>query len=104
MALGKPVVTTNAGGPREIVAHEETGLLVPPGDVSALTGALASLLNDRARARGMGAAGRRRYEALFTAPRMARETRGLYEKIVSERSRRGVSSEAAASSPTRELT
>jgi glycosyltransferase involved in cell wall biosynthesis len=36
----KPVITTNVGGLPEVVAHEQTGLLVPPGDAPALAEAI----------------------------------------------------------------
>lgn len=60
MAFGLPVVATRLEAIPEIVAHDETGLLVPPGDPVALADALSSLLADPARARRMGAAGRAR--------------------------------------------
>ncbi len=41
-----PVVATNVGGIPDVVTHEVTGLLVPPGDANALAGALATLLSD----------------------------------------------------------
>lgn len=43
-AMGKPVITTNHGGPQETVINEETGLLVPPGDVEALATAIDNVL------------------------------------------------------------
>ncbi|QXD16186.1 glycosyltransferase family 4 protein [Rhodocaloribacter litoris] len=46
MAVGTPVVATAVGGIREIVRHEETGLLVPYGDHTALASALDRLLGD----------------------------------------------------------
>jgi glycosyltransferase involved in cell wall biosynthesis len=57
MAAGRPVVGTRAGGIPELVADGETGLLVPPGDPAALARALVALLQDKTRARAMGAAG-----------------------------------------------
>ncbi len=51
LSAGVPVVTSALGGALEIV-DEETGVLVPPGDIDALTGALQGLVTDReARAR-----------------------------------------------------
>ena len=50
MALGKPIVATNAGGLPEIILDGETGILVPPRDVNAAACAIEKLLsNDRLR-------------------------------------------------------
>ncbi len=46
MAAGVPVVATNVGGIPEIVTHEESALLVPPGDTDRLAAAMAELLAD----------------------------------------------------------
>ncbi len=46
MAVGVPVVTTRLAGIEELVAHEQSGLLVPPGDADALAAALRRLLAD----------------------------------------------------------
>ena len=43
-AMGKPVITTNHGGPQETVIDKETGLLIAPNDVDALTDAIADVL------------------------------------------------------------
>lgn len=42
-----PVVATAAGGTPELVRHEESGLLVPPGDAAKLRQAIARVLEDR---------------------------------------------------------
>jgi glycosyltransferase involved in cell wall biosynthesis len=60
MACGLPCVGTRVEAVPEIVRDGETGLLVPPGDPAALSGALERLLADPARARAMGARGRAR--------------------------------------------
>ena len=46
-ACGKPVISTRCGGPEDIVT-EETGLLVPVGDVEALAGAMLRMLDTAA--------------------------------------------------------
>jgi starch synthase len=71
MAFGLPVVGTRIEAIPEIVAEGETGLLVPPRDVGALTRALETLLRDPERARRMGAAGRARVAARFGWDRVA---------------------------------
>jgi glycosyltransferase involved in cell wall biosynthesis len=60
MACGLPCVGTRIEAVPEIVREGETGLLVPPGDPTALAAALQRLLADPARARAMGARGRAR--------------------------------------------
>jgi glycosyltransferase involved in cell wall biosynthesis len=61
MALGLPVVASAIPPHREILAGEECGLLVPPGDREALSIALAGLLAEPARLSSMG----RRARVLF---------------------------------------
>jgi glycosyltransferase involved in cell wall biosynthesis len=61
MALGKPVVATNVGGPAEIVEDGVTGRLVPPGDPVALADALLAVLGDRAMMAHAAAAARARF-------------------------------------------
>lgn len=57
--LGVPAVSSDCcHGPREIVEHGATGLLVPVGDVAATTEAVAALLADEGRRRAMGAEAR----------------------------------------------
>jgi glycosyltransferase involved in cell wall biosynthesis len=46
LAVGTPVVSTSVGGVPEVVHDGENGLLVPPNDVAALTGALRAILTD----------------------------------------------------------
>lgn len=58
MACGKPVVSTNRGGPQETVRDGETGYLVPPHDPQALAKRVVALLNDPAARERMGQAAR----------------------------------------------
>lgn len=59
-ANGKPVVAARAGGVVEVVKHEENGLMVPFGDVGALSEALSRLVVDSDLSRRLGRAGRER--------------------------------------------
>jgi glycosyltransferase involved in cell wall biosynthesis len=65
MACELPCIGTNVEAVPEIIEEGVTGLLVPPGDDIALTGAVAALLRDPARARAMGERGRRRVARQF---------------------------------------
>ncbi|MFD3564409.1 glycosyltransferase family 4 protein [Streptomyces sp. NPDC058686] len=58
MASGVPVIAPAAGGPLDLVAHGRTGLLVTPGDASAVRDAVWSLAEDPLRRLAYGAAGR----------------------------------------------
>jgi glycosyltransferase involved in cell wall biosynthesis len=73
-----PVVATNVSSIPEIVAHGETGLLVPPDDPNALADAVARVLADPGT---FGAAGRERARAEFSVARMADATLAVYDQI-----------------------
>jgi len=53
-ASGKPVIASNLGGMAELVAHQERGLLVPPGDLNALIEAMLWMTENSQSARTMG--------------------------------------------------
>jgi glycosyltransferase involved in cell wall biosynthesis len=66
MAIARPVVAAACGGIPEIVRDGEEGYLVAPRDLPAFTAAIVRLLGDRELRARLGAAGRRRAEALFS--------------------------------------
>lgn len=78
---GRPVIASKVGGLPEVVLNGETGLTVPPDDAEALASAIASLLQDRSRAVGLGTAARTRALERFTVSRMADQYEGLYERL-----------------------
>ncbi len=80
MALEKAVVTTGDSAAPEILDHGETGLIVPPRDVDAMTRAIVELLADPARMKRMGQEARRRAADKFNFPKMMR----LYERCYDE--------------------
>ena len=65
MACGKPIIATDVGGIPDMVG-DECGILVPAGDVSALTEAMLRLAGDVKLRTKMGEAAKRRYEKLFS--------------------------------------
>jgi glycosyltransferase involved in cell wall biosynthesis len=83
MALSKPTVASNTGGIPEVVAHGETGLLVPPRDAHALAAAISTLLKDPERRERMGRAGLARVTRLFSADEMVEKTVGVYRNLES---------------------
>lgn len=70
MLAGKPVVATRAGGALEIIKHNATGLLTPPGDSSALSEALSTLLRNPEKAASLAEAGRQSAAGRFSIPSM----------------------------------
>ncbi|MDY6949999.1 MAG: glycosyltransferase family 4 protein [Thermodesulfobacteriota bacterium] len=79
MATGLPVVATRAGGMPEVVEHQKTGILVAPGDASALASALLYLLsNDSARS-SMARAARKRVTNIFSWESVSAKLLGLYQ-------------------------
>jgi glycosyltransferase involved in cell wall biosynthesis len=82
LLLHRPVVASRTGGLPDTVQHEETGLLVPPGDAVALAGAIVRLLDDPAAREGMGRLGRKRVRERFdTAPTIDR-LEAIYRGLV----------------------
>ncbi|HXE74170.1 MAG TPA: glycosyltransferase family 4 protein [Candidatus Xenobia bacterium] len=84
MAHGLPVVASARGGIPEAVKHGENGLLVRDPEPELLAGAVASLLGDPARARQLGAAGRRTVVQHFSAEQMVDNTIAVYEQVCRE--------------------
>ena len=95
MAHGRPVVASAVGGLLDLVVDGETGIHVPPGDVSALRAAIERLLGDRELRRRMGEAGRTRAAERFSWETVTRETVELYARYAGKNpDRGGASSEA----------
>ncbi len=65
MSAARPVISTRLAGIPELVAHEETGLLVSPGNTSAFSRALEQLIRDPELRGRYGRAGRARIEQHF---------------------------------------
>ena len=80
MACGVPLVSTSGGALPEVVG--DAGKLVPVGDPSALTAAIAELLEDQTRAEVQGRAGRVRMEEKFSWDRAAEQMTDLYRRIM----------------------
>lgn len=79
MAAAVPVVATRVGGVPELV-DERTGVLVEPGDHSALAAAVGRLLERPDLGRRLGEAGRRVARLRFTRERMAAGLAALYDE------------------------
>lgn len=76
-----PVVAFDSGGLRDIVHHDKTGLLVAPGDRTALARTVDSLLADENRIRDLGKAGRLYALANFAPESSARRYADIYRQL-----------------------
>ena len=82
-ACARAIVTTDAPGCREIVRHEENGLLVPLSDASALAKALQRLIENPALRVQMGKRGREIAVADFSLETVIDETLRVYRDLLS---------------------
>jgi glycosyltransferase involved in cell wall biosynthesis len=84
MASALPVVATDVSGTNQVMIDGTTGWLVPPGEDEPLAAAIEALLEDPARARARGAAGRERVVEAFGARRQAERLAALYRGMPAE--------------------
>ncbi|HZY62561.1 MAG TPA: glycosyltransferase family 4 protein [Edaphobacter sp.] len=91
MAATLPVVATDVGGNPEAVKDGVNGYVVPPEDFEALAQAIIRLLEDPAKAKKMGEAGKLIVSEKFTTEMMMTQTVGTYKKLLNGKSRRGTS-------------
>ena len=83
MAASKPVIATDGGGTRELVADGVTGYLIPQKSPGLLAEKIEHLLSDDGLRENMGIAGKERILSEFNIDRMVREHSSLYEKLTS---------------------
>jgi glycosyltransferase involved in cell wall biosynthesis len=81
-AAGRPSITTDAPGCRELVVDGETGLLVPVRSVEPLAEAMAALATDPERRKTLGAQARARVEVGFSAAAIGARTVALYKALL----------------------
>jgi len=81
-AVGRPIITTDVPGCREVVTDGVHGLLVPPRRAETLADAVRTLLLDPARAAAMGKAARARAVAEFSIERVVEATLRIYQSVM----------------------
>ncbi len=82
MASSLPIVATSVGEVPSLISAHETGLLVPPSDVDALTSAIRTLLADPALRQQLGTSARDLVESSFSAARMTRHYTEVYTRVL----------------------
>ena len=81
-ACGRPIIAADGPGLREIVKHNENGLLVPPRDAKALADAIQTLAGAPDLRRRMGEKGRQMVAASFGEETVVRQTLDLYRALL----------------------
>ena len=82
MFAALPIVASDVGEIRTALAGGAAGVLVPPGDVPALAGALARVLGDPGAARALGARAAERGVAEYDLARTVERYAGLYAQLL----------------------
>ncbi|OPY15551.1 MAG: N,N'-diacetylbacillosaminyl-diphospho-undecaprenol alpha-1,3-N-acetylgalactosaminyltransferase [Syntrophus sp. PtaB.Bin001] len=81
-SCSRPIVTTDTPGCREVVRHEENGLLVPVRSTIALTNALQLLIENPELRKKMGAKGREIAVSKFAVEKIVAETLAVYRELI----------------------
>ena len=82
LIAGKPAISYDVDGAREVVIPQQTGFLLPPRSVEPLAEAIITLAQDAALRRQLGDTGRSRCAACFDYHRMTDRLRTLYESLL----------------------
>lgn len=72
MILNKPIIASNVGAIPEVIIGGESGILIPPGEPTALAEGIIETLKDDQKAQMLSKNARKRYEKYFTAKKMSR--------------------------------
>lgn len=83
---GKPVISFDIDGAPEVCRHDDTGLLVPPGDEAGLAEAAVRLGTDPVLRRHFGNRGRELFTEIFRHEFMTERIREVYERVLQQRS------------------
>ncbi len=82
MARGVPVVASDIPGNRDLIEHDQSGVLYPLGDVEALTKATNVLLRNDQRRLSIGGAARERVKQVFSLEQMINGYDQLYTQLL----------------------
>ena len=82
LIAGKPVVSYDIDGAREVVIPDETGFLLPRESISELNEALCSLIESPELRERLGSAGRESFTDRFRHQTMTREIRKVYQRVL----------------------
>jgi glycosyltransferase involved in cell wall biosynthesis len=92
MAMETPLVATDVGGTSELVTSGVHGIIVPPRDTSALTGAIDAVFADPAAATARATTARERIENELSFAQRTRKLEEIYDEVMEARQSRYVAS------------
>ena len=87
MASGTPVIASNVGDLKYVVAAEQTGLLFPSGNTAILSNAIARMINEPEWCAKLGRSARERVEDLFTWDDVALQISEFYLELMEVQNR-----------------
>ena len=79
------MVAYDCDGAREVCLQDETGFLVPPGDILEFTTRLVQLARDRALRERLGRRGQQMVKECFGVERMVDDLYALYLRLAAEK-------------------
>ena len=85
LIAGKPVVSYDVDGAREVVIPEQTGYLLPAESIDPLARALTELAADPEKRARFGQTGRERFTDQFRHETMTRRLREIYQRVLNDR-------------------
>jgi glycosyltransferase involved in cell wall biosynthesis len=90
LIAGKPVVSYDIDGAREVVLPGETGFLLPPRSVAGMANAILQLAADWQMRERFGQTGRAKFTDQFRHETMTRRLREIYEQVIEESRRQAI--------------
>lgn len=82
MAAGKPVIATDVGGTSEVVINNETGILVQPKDIEAVTSGIIGLIDSAELCTRLGETGRRHVQHNYSVDNYVARLDSLYRQLL----------------------
>ncbi|MFX0132875.1 MAG: glycosyltransferase family 4 protein [Candidatus Hodarchaeota archaeon] len=92
-SMGKPIVTTNTIGCREVVEHEKNGILIPPKNIDALAEAIKCLIKNKNECKKFGQYSRKKAIKEFDINLVIDKSINIYKELIEKRTgNKGVNS------------
>ncbi len=84
LLAGKPVISYDVDGAREVVIQDQTGILLEPRSIQPLATAITELAHDEPRRQKLGRAGQQNCRLRFCHEEMTRQIRQLYQQVLNQ--------------------